>query len=182
MSTAITIPANERGVVRVFALSMTDVEASALKDNPKAVAGVLGTEALPNLEHIELFPVSDLDGVGLLAYLHDGAGVPQEQLAPDRVKLDRLGGWVMVVFSLAFEDRADVLKPDAALTLIGTYGALRTDYSADADLTSDAAKPYSAPPETRRKRPSDAAMSGRVAMLVLILLALFTYVFIRMAG
>ena len=104
MTNPITIPANERGVVRVFALSMTDIEASALKDNPKAVAGVLGTQALPNLEHIELFPVSDLDGVGLLAYLHDGAGVPQEQLTPDRVKLDRLGGWVMVVFSLAFED------------------------------------------------------------------------------
>ena len=77
---------------------------------------------------------------------------------------------------------ATALAPEPALTLIGTYGEVRTDYSADEPITSEAAKPYTAPPEPGKKRPSDAAMSGRVATLVLIVLAIFTYLFIRLAG
>ena len=182
MSTPITIPARERGVVRVLALSMTDDEARRLKDDAAAIAQVLGTDAPLDTDHVELFPITDLEGVGLMGYLTDGAGIPADQLTPDRAKLERLGGWVMVVFSLAFDDRPTALTPDPALTLIGTYGETRTDYTAYEPITAEAAKPYSAPPETTRKRPSDGAMSGRVAMLVLIVLAIFTYVFIRMAG
>ena len=182
MSTPLTIPARERGVVRVFALSMTDPEARALSQNPDAIAQALGTDGLLDMNHVELFPITDLEGVGLAGYLNEGAGVPADALARDRGKLDKLGGWVLVLFSLAFEDRATTLHPASNLTLIGTYGETRTDYSADDTLTSDAAKPNTAPPETVKKRPSDAAMSGRVATLVLILLAIFTYVFIRMAG
>jgi len=44
---------------------------------------------------------------------------------------------------------------------------------------SDAAKPGKKPP---RKRPSDAAMSGRVATVVLLALAVFVIWFIRSAG
>lgn len=182
MSAALTIPALERGIVRVFALSMTDAEAKALKQSPEAIAEALGADGLLDMEHVELFPISDLEGVGLTGYLTEGAGVTEAQLAPDRAKLDKLGGWALVVFSLAFEDRAATLRPTAALTLIGTYGETRTDWTAPEDIPSEAAKPYSAPAETAKKRPSDAAMSGRVATLVLILLALFTYLFIRMAG
>ncbi|MEO0666360.1 MAG: hypothetical protein AAFZ99_00475 [Pseudomonadota bacterium] len=182
MSTPINIPARERGVVRVLALSMTNDEARKLKDDAAAIAQVLGTDAPLDTDHVELFPITDLEGVGLMGYLTDGAGIPADQLGPDRAKLERLGGWVMVVFSLAFDDRATALTPDPALALIGTYGEVRTDYSADALITSEAAKPYTTPPEPGKKRPSDAAMSGRVATLVLIVLAIFTYLFIRLAG
>ena len=182
MMPAISIPARERGVVRVFALSMAEAEARALKQSPEAIAESLGVDGLLDMEHVELFPLTDLDGVGLLGYLNEGAGVPVDQLSPDRVKLDKLGGWVLVLFSLAFEDRATTLRPSPAFTLIGSYGEERTDHSADDTLAADAAKPYSAAPETPPKRPSDAAMSGRVATLVLIVLALFTYLFIRIAG
>ncbi|WP_299688636.1 hypothetical protein [uncultured Tateyamaria sp.] len=182
MTTPIDIPAHERGVVRVFALSMTDAEARTLSENPNAIAEALGVDTPLDANHLELFPITDLEGVGLAGYLNEGAGVPLEALGRDRGKLDKLGGWVLVLFSLAFEDRATTLRPASNLTLIGTYGETRTDYSAEDTLTSEAAKPYTAPPDTVKKRPSDAAMSGRVAMLVLLLLALFTYVFIRMAG
>mmetsp|Transcript_18247 Transcript_18247/g.28791 ORF Transcript_18247/g.28791 Transcript_18247/m.28791 type:complete len:160 (-) Transcript_18247:10-489(-) len=159
MTQAIDVPANERGVIRLFALSMTDAEAKALKDNTAAINAALGTEVLP--EFVEVFPLSDLDGVGILSYLNEGNAVPEEQLTPDRSKLEKLGGWVLIVFSQAFGDAAMTLDPQPALTLIGTYGETRTDYRATQTVTSEAAKPFTAPPETVKKKPSDAAMSGR---------------------
>jgi len=104
------------------------------------------------------------------------------QLNPDKTKLEALDGWVLILFSRAFQDAAATLTPASTLTLIGTYSETGTDWRATETIDTDSAKPYSAPPETTKKRPSDAAMSGRVATLVLIVLALFTYVFIRIAG
>lgn len=180
MSTAIDIPANQSGVIRVFALSMTDTEAKALKSDPGAINAMLGGAV--DAEQVEIFPVSDLEGVGMAGYLSEGNAVPEADLAPDRAKLDKLGGWVMIVFSRAFGGAATTLTPQPALTLIGTYGSEGVDWRATETVTSEAAKPFSAPPETVKKKPSDAAMSGRIATLVLILLALFTVVFIWAAG
>lgn len=180
MSADMRVPPNERGVIRVFALSMTDKEARALKDDPEAIDAALGASV--DAQHVEVFPVSDLEGVGLVGYLAEGNAVPPEQLSPDRAKLEKLGGWVMIVFSLAFGDRETVLKPAPALTLIGTYGEIRTDWRSTETVKADSAKPYSAPAETVKKRPSDAAMSGRIAMIALLVLGLLTWVMIRIGG
>jgi hypothetical protein len=180
MTTPLEIAANETGVIRVFALSMTEIDAKALKSDPSAINAALGADV--DAEQIEIFPLSDLDGVGLPAYLTEGNAVPPEQLVPDRAKIDRLGGWVMIVFSLAFHGRTTTLSPIPALTLIGTYGMLGPDWRATQTVTAEAAKPFTAPPATVKKRPSDAAMSGRVATVVLILLGLFTWAMIWIAG
>ena len=180
MTPTLHIPANEHGVIRVFALSMTDAEAKAIKDDPAALIGVLGVPV--DATHVEIFPLSDLEGVGLPGYLADGHAVPEAQIAPDRIKLDKLGGWVLVLYSRAFEGAEVTLTPSPALTLIGTYGTPGTNWQSTETLSVEAAKPYSAPPETVKKRPSDAAISGRIAMVVLIGLALFTWLFIWIAG
>jgi len=180
MTGSIDIPNNESGVIRLFALSMTDDEAKALKDDPAAVNAALGAEV--DTEQVEVFPISDLEGVGLVGYLAEGNAVPDDQLAPDRAKLDKLGGWVLIVFSRAFGDRAMTLTPSPALTLIGTYGEVRTDWRATKSVEAESAQPYSAPPETVRKKPSDAAMSGRIAMLALLVLGALTAVVIWIGG
>lgn len=182
MTSPITVPARERGRVRVFSLSMSDTEAKALKTAHDALLRTIGSETPLDMDHVELFALKDLEGIGLMGYLNEGAGVPEADLVPDRCKLEQLEGWILVVFSLAFEDRAATLQPAPSVTLVGTYSETRTDVTSQQTLTSDAAEPYSAPTETPKKRPSDAAMSGRVATLVLIVLALFTYAFIRIAG
>lgn len=180
MSTPIDIPANQTGVIRVFALSMTEAEAHALKSDPDAINAALGAEVDP--EHVEIFALSDLEGVGLVGYLSEGNAVPSQQLTPDRAMLERLGGWVMIVFSRAFDSAPATLTLDPALTLIGEYGAAGVDWRAAETIVSEAAKPYTAPPQTVKKRPSDAAMSGRIATVVLILLGLFTWAMIWIAG
>lgn len=180
MSEGLTVPTNERGVIRVFALSMTDGEAQKLKDDPAALNIALGTNV--DASYVEVFPVSDLEGVGLVGYLAEGNAVPMEQLGPDRAKLDKLGGWVLIAFSQAFGDRAAQLDPSAALTLIGVYGEIRTNWQATETVEAESAKPYSAPAETVKKKPSDAAMSGRIAMIALLVLGLLTWAMIWIGG
>ncbi|MEL7132033.1 MAG: hypothetical protein AAGK77_06445 [Pseudomonadota bacterium] len=180
MTGSVEVSASERGVIRLFALSMTDDQAQALKDNPVSINAALGTDV--DIAQVEVFPVSDLEGVGLAGYLSEGNAVPPEQLAPDRAKLDNLDGWVLIVYSRAFEGRAVTLHPDPALTLIGTYGEIPTDWRATETVETDSAKPYSAPPETVKKVPSDAAMSGRIAMIALLVIGLLTWAMIWIGG
>ena len=179
---SINIPANERGIVRLFALSMSNEAAERLKQDASEIMTALGSADTLDTEYLEVFPVSDLADIGLAGYLAEGNGIPDAQLAPDRGKLDRIGGWVLIVYSRAFSDAPATLNPVPALTQIGTYGATRTDWRATETVEAEAAKPYSAPPDPVKKRPSDAAMSGRIATLVLVLLALFTWLFIWIAG
>lgn len=180
MSDPLAVPPNERGVIRVFALSMTEAEAKALRDDPAAISSALGADV--DADHVEVFPVSDLEGVGLVGYLAEGNAVPMDQLTPDRAKLDKLGGWVLIVFSRAFGDAPTALTPASSLTLIGTYGEIRTDWRATEKVAADSAKPYSGPQDTGKKKPSDAAMSGRIATIALIVLGLLTYLMIWIGG
>ncbi|MEO9684835.1 MAG: hypothetical protein ABJF86_16340 [Tateyamaria sp.] len=180
MNADISVKASETGAIRVFALSMTDAEAAEFKGDAASIATALGVEV--DATHVEVFPVSDLEGIGLSGYLTEGNAIPPEELASDRPKLDRLGGWVMIVFSRAFQGRAVTLSPIPTLTLIGTYGMPAVDWRATEVVSSEAAKPFTAPPSTVKKRPSDAAMSGRIATVVLILLGLFTWAIIWIAG
>lgn len=177
MNAPINIPRNERGIVRVFALSLDPVAAQALKVSADAIKKTLGADIALDTTHVEIFPVRDLHEIGLVGYLMEGDAVTADQLAPDRAKLEKLSGWVLIVYSLAFGDRSTTLKPDKALTLIGTYGETRTDWSSTRDVESDAAKPVSDQPT----RPSDAAILGRIAMLALIVLGLLTALMVWIA-
>ncbi|MFK7746449.1 MAG: hypothetical protein AB8B47_15450 [Roseobacter sp.] len=168
MST-IEISTNEQGVIRVFAVNRAVADmADALKTRPKAD---LARDLLnaPHLDTttVEVFPTSDLAGVGLAGYLTEGQGVPSEQTEPDKPKLDALDGYVLLLFSKSFNGQDMTLSTGPEVTLIGTYTQDSTDWSAPVDLSTPSAQPYSgAAPQ--KKRPSDAAMSGRIAMLALL--------------
>lgn len=174
----------ERGLVRVFALSMSQDEAQALRDNtpedgaPAPQAAALGLDTI-NADYIEVFPVSDLSEIGLTGYLVEGNGIDPDSLRGDRAKLDALDGWVMCVYSAAFGGRAVTLRPAPELTLIGTYAEPGVDWSDQQKLQSDAARGTTAAP---KKAPSDAAMSGRIAMGALLVLVLLTALMIWVAA
>ncbi|MEP0960634.1 MAG: hypothetical protein ABJQ70_21595 [Roseobacter sp.] len=175
MNAAFNVAANEHGVARVFSLSMDASEADALKTNT-AVEGAhtpqaraLGVDVL-NAGHIEIFPIADLGDMSLCDYLIEGDGIQRDAIEPDRLKLANLEGWIMIVYSGAFDGRAQHITPLAELTLIGTYPQDGTDWSTPVDLSTPSAHPTpeNAPKTPVRKRPSDAAMSGRIATVALL--------------
>lgn len=173
MTGQIDIPAHEIGLVRVFALSMDATAAQALKDNDATGGTTPQDRALGgsvDSTRTEVFALSDLGDMRLPDYLLEGPGVTPESLDRDRAKLAALSGWVMIVYSSAFGGTAQTLTPAPELTLIGTYPQEGIDWSGNVDLGTPSALPYQDNAAPARKRPSDAAMSGRIATVALLVL------------
>ncbi|MEM6729352.1 MAG: hypothetical protein AAF618_12700 [Pseudomonadota bacterium] len=184
----LTVPEGEAGRIRVFALSMTEKEAKALAanrspapetDGPRSYQEeVLGARGLDH-DHIAVFPLKNLEGVGLPDYLLEGHGAVPGDVARDKAKLGALGGWVMVVLSKAFRGKSRQLALDPRLTLIGTYAQEGVDWT-PVKIETETAKPEK--DGKARKPMSDARISGMVAMGVLLFLAVFVILFVVLAG
>ena len=171
MSDRFDVKAGERGVVRVFSVDLPEVETKGFN-----ASEALGVETLVP-DYVELFPVEDLKGLGLAAYMHDGLGIAEEDL--DTARLDGLKGYVLIVLSAAFGGAAVTLAPRAPLRWIGTYTEESApvkfeplpDASAQGNVVSEGKPP-----------PSDAAISGRVAMIALLVIFALTALMVWIAG
>ncbi len=161
----LTVAPHERGVIRLFALNMRPEEAKFLRE-PGATDQVLGVKGL-DPEQIDIFPVSDLEDLGLYGYLNEGCGVSRDQL--DRDALEAIEGWVMVVRSAAFGDRAATLKPDPRLRLIGLFTEEATNRTGG-KIETESAKPFSAPqtaPQDDKPRRIGSAVLALVILLAI---------------
>lgn len=167
----IEIPQSENGLVRVFAVN-ADVDAirNAVSAKGKAqVASALLGHPLSE-GGFDLVALSDLEGVGLANYLIQGWDVPAEDLKDSRTKLDRLEGYVLLVFTSAFDFRNVTLTIGPDLTLIGTYAEERSDSSTIA-LESDAAAPYTGVPSTTPPTPPHGRAGGSLIVVGLAVMA-----------
>ncbi|MGR3468547.1 MAG: hypothetical protein ACU0CI_11790 [Shimia sp.] len=174
--TELQISPGERGVIRVFALSMPSAEAQALKDSGTARAALLGADDLPE-RATELVRIADLEGVGLSGYLVQGHGAEAGPVGRDRAKLEGLAGHVLLHFS---DGEGGQLTTDGRARLIGAYPQEGADMSSP-PLESDAAK-REVPDNPPAKKPiSDARMSGMVATAVLAFIALLVIVMVLIA-
>ncbi|SEK60459.1 hypothetical protein [Roseovarius nanhaiticus] len=185
MSDKIEIKATETGVVRIFAVDIPAdrIAAFTARNGSWPLGEALGAEAL-DPAHVEIFDADDLAGLGLPGYLADGYAIPEEQLAPLRGQLMSQKGVLMVVTSRAFQGTAQTLTPRAPLSLIATLQE-PVDPVTFAALPDASARTPAEPPqdaEPQKKAPSDAAMSGRVATVVLLVLALLVGVMIWIAA
>lgn len=169
MNAPIDIPRDEHGIVRVFTLTIEAGGLGALRA-PGALESALGVAGI-DPEYVELFPVSDLAGVGLATYLIDGCGVPPEQIEPDRDRLEAITGHVMVVLSRAFGGRAVTLTPAAQLTLAGHYSETPTDWRADGPIETASARPTA--PAHASTRPSPRAARARASRVGGTIFAVF---------
>lgn len=167
---SLTVPKNERGMIRVFAINRPPLEMAAVFDKrPKPdVARELLSAPHINTSSTEIFPMSDLAGVGLCAYLTEGYAVEETSLAPDRQKLDALDGYVMLVFSDSFGETETTLDPGPDVTLIGTYAEARADMSVR-PIPTDAAAPYSGVPPMPEPQPKSQSGSLIVVIAVFVL-------------
>lgn len=175
---SLTVRPLERGIIRVFALSMDETAARALRNDPGAQARMLGLERLTE-GGCEVFPVADLEELGLTGYLRDGNAVSPEQLEPDRAKLAAVDGWVLILYSRALPEEGATLTPAPELTLIGAYAEPGVDWTPGAPLASKAATDPGPP---AKPHPSDAAMSGRIASLALLVIFALTALLIWVAA
>lgn len=169
MTARLTIPAHERGSIRVFAINKPAAEISdALKTLPKAdLARQLLDNPHLDTASAEIFPVSDLTGVGLATYLSEGYAVEDTQIDADRNKLDALDAYVLLLFSDGSAGADVILTPTVDLTLIGTYIEYQPPAGTGA-IAADSAKPYTGTTQNKVISPR----RGRAGSVVVVLGAL----------
>ncbi|MEY8842797.1 hypothetical protein AB9K41_27515 [Cribrihabitans sp. XS_ASV171] len=161
----LVVKPHESGLVRLFKLNMRPEEARFLKE-PGAAAQALGVEGLDE-NQLEVFPVSDLEELGLPGYLREGLGVPEARI--DAARLRGIEGWVMVVRSPAFGGRAVELRPGPKLELIGTYAEEGVDWTpAPEPLEAESAKPYTAQRIPPRQARAEARRKGAIVFAVVM--------------
>ncbi len=173
----IEIPNSESGVVRIFSVSRPMSQmARTLKQQTKAqVASDLLAHPVTD-DNFEIFPLSDLAGVGLASYLTEGYAVDPGDIRADRRRLEALDGYVLMLFSNIAQDDAVTLTPTSDLTLIGTYTEPRGSHAA-APITSESAKPYSGVTEAPKAPPRSRTGSAMVALTVVVALFLLWWIF-----
>lgn len=180
MSDQITITAREHGVVRVFGIDLTGdaLKAFLRRNGSWGVQDALDADML-NPDLVEVFDVADLTGLGLSGYLQEGQGIAAQDLDPLRPQLDAIKGTVMVLPSTAFAGAEQVLNIRAPVRLIATFNEDKPPVSFDP--LPDASATGNVPDKPRRK-PSDAAMSGRVATLALLVIFGLTALMVWLAA
>ena len=180
MSGTLSIPAQDHGRAHLFALNIIEAEAKELVGQPDAPARLLGVPV--NSDFAEIVRIKDLDDLGLIGYLGQGYEIPDENLRDDKRKLRAVEGFVLIILSSALDAKAQTISIGPDLTLLGSYPTTSTDWTETSDLQSEAAAPFTAPEETVKKRPSDGAMMGRVATIVLLVLFALTGLMVWIAG
>lgn len=179
MSDRMQVSATEAGLVRVFAIDLPPdgIAGFTDPDSPDiaTIRDALGAVVL-SPDHVDLVRLADLGALGLDGYLTEGLGVAADEIAPDRARLRALTGYVLVLPSRAFAGTAQVLTPRAPLRWIGTYAEpqAQSDFT---PLRSEGAK--GAP---LKRGPSDAAISGRVAAVALLVLFLLVAIMVWIAA
>jgi len=179
VSDTINIPEGEHGVVRLFTVDLpkAEIEAFTGRNGRWPLAEAMGASHL-DADYIEVFDLGDLAEMGLAGYLEEGQGIPKAQIDPMRTELSALSGTVLVATSRAFAQSAQTLTPKTPLRFIATFTEER-DPVAFEPLPNASAGPQDAKPP--RKKPSDAAMSGRVATVALLVLAALVTVMVWIA-
>lgn len=164
--TKMEVPAPEFGVVRVFAVDIprNEIESFVTPDatGSSPLENALGTSGL-NKSYVEVFDVEDLEDLGLARYLNEGLGVPVEDVALHRVRLEAITGTVAVILSKAFGGQAATLTPKAPLRWLGTF----TEQTPDRriiDIKTESAKGQLAQGTGTSKSPYLTLMLALVAL------------------
>ncbi|MBS1301013.1 hypothetical protein [Loktanella sp. SALINAS62] len=170
----LTIPADDYGQIRIFSVPPPASEA-LLNSDPDAVAQALGTDAL-NLDFVDVVDTENLAGLSLLDYLHQGYDVPAD-LADDAALRD-LRGPVILVMSRATSGAAVTLHPAAGVRHVTTIGQPARLQAPLSPLPGAGAAGI----VTGKAPPSNAAMSGRVATIALLVLFVLVALMIWVAS
>jgi hypothetical protein len=166
MTDPLVVLANERGVIRLFALNMPPEQARFLAE-PGAADQMLGVANL-DPDQIDLIAIDDLEELGLTGYLIDGFAISSDQIY--RAKLKAITGYVLLVRSHAFYGQPATLQPAPELTLIATYQEPSTDWSAE-PMPTASAKPRISPRAGRSEaRRIGATLFGVMMLLIGIVL------------
>lgn len=189
----IEVPANETGVVRIFAVNGDSRGSGAaqsflsrLEQDPQVIAAeaarlqaMLGVDVI-DPTYTETFAVKDIADLGLSRYIATAMDVPMEALAPDRGRLDALEGEVLIVLSRALGYKAQTLRPGPDLTFIGAYEM--ADVPLTGPVPAPPPEPMPAPPPSEPESSPEEVSPARRTVIVAGALAIAVALVLLVAG
>ena len=170
MTEVVKILKGSRSEVLLFALEMPPEQVRFLREEDGALSQLLGLEHI-DMNQVEVFNTTDLDGIGLVGYLHDGIGIPLAELEPFEEKLVTLTGHLLLIRARAFVDDGAILTPAAPLSLILRLGETKTNWQPK-PATQDA--PQRQTP--RAARDTARRIGATLFAIVMTLIVLVIYV------
>ena len=171
MTDPLRIPLTRDRAVWLFAIDLPEAEVDAF------LSGDLATALGVDPAQVEVVDTDTIKLIGLATYLTEANGLDEATVGPDAAMLDALNGRLLMVFRAALGDGGTRFDPKPPLRFIGHYA----EPAAAPPMPMPATEATKGMLEGGRGKPSDAAMSGRVAMGVLVFLFVFTALFIWMA-
>ncbi|MGJ8610327.1 MAG: hypothetical protein ACSHWY_04500 [Octadecabacter sp.] len=174
-----TVTEHEHGVLRVFFLDdVPEYEPGGIQAM-KAFWAAIG---LPNngLGDVQIVNASYFPD-GLRAFLKDGYGLSDKDLFEHGQTLDAFKGFAAIVRSSSFDKRPVTLTVDGSAKLIAAYHEDGADTAFPSPISTLGAMGVLTPPPAKKK-PSDAAMGGRVATIALLVMGLLVWVMIKVGG
>ena len=179
MSNSADVKSSERGVVRVFALDYAlSMEIGHFGDL-NCLREALNVEEL-NEDDVQIVQLHVIADMGLAAFLEQGYDIALEELKPVREDLDRLTGDVAIIRSGAFGGQPVTLRTDGKARLVATLHEPRPDHPKPMPLDYVGANGTVA--GKGDKAVSEAAMSGRVAMVALLVIFALTFLVVWIAS
>lgn len=158
----VTIPADDFGQIRVFSIP-SPMPAGLAEKTPQALSALFGTDAL-NPDFVDVIDTRDLAGLSLVDYLNQGYDLPADSV--DHAALRRIDGPAVLIMSRATAGEAVTLTLAGGVQHVTTCGDA-TRLSVPDKITSAAATGTG---PVGKAPPSNAAMSGRVATIALLVL------------
>ncbi|MCF2904734.1 hypothetical protein L0666_07025 [Octadecabacter sp. CECT 8868] len=177
----------EKGLYRLYSVDLTadyiaafaDPNYSGDDDTVWPLKEALGATHLDE-DFVEVFDVADLADMGLAQYMITGNGVAEADIEPYRELLDGITGYVVMVATSAFGGVEQTLVPVAPLRYIAAFKEDGMEVTFEPLPNPDPQAVIEDAP--LKKKPSDAAMSGRIATIALLVMAVLVWVMIKVAG
>ncbi|HCP80770.1 MAG TPA: hypothetical protein DIT67_03975 [Octadecabacter sp.] len=164
---------HEVGCVRVFHFDPPNDDGPIFQF--QTAIGVAGLKA-EDVQHVIIDELGDMPLRSFLSVAYDIDTAALDNVA----ELDEVSGHVFIVRSSAFLDRPVTLTTDGAARLVAAlWEPSKLDGFAP-PIKTESAEGILTPPA--KKTPSDAAMSGRIATVALLIMALLVILMIWVAS
>jgi len=179
------VAGDEQGLVRLFTLDTGTQAGGRLRDalrEAREDAGARAAEALGLAQvdpwWISLVQQRDIAEIGLEAYLSDGHGVPEDQMAEAAEALLAAGQTLLVVQSRAITERPATLQPAGYLTAVAAFD---TRQSAEPARPMRKAAPAT-PPPAPQPAPTPVGPGARRLVLPALLAAAVLVIVLALLG
>lgn len=184
MTLKTTVKGTEQGVVRLFVLIRPTDMKRGYSPTIEDIAGWLGVKALDAADIQHIWTDDLTEALGLPEMLMDGYGIDPAQVEAALPVIDAVSDLYPTVFvfirSGAFMGRAVTLPDDSPLTVVEAFTEPGADINFEPLPNPDPQAVLADPPQ--KKKPSDAAMGGRVATIALLVMGLLVWAMIKIAG